>query len=165
MYFKVNCLLFRSRKEEELLKDYHKDIRVKEEQGQKLIFSPAQKKWLVLTPEEMVRQMVVYFLHKDTSISISRMSLEGSMDTGEFKKRYDLLAFDRQGNPLLLAECKTFSRSLSEINMAQLLEYNATILAPYLLLTNGREIWFGKKPNYDIKPISRLTQISSVLSS
>lgn len=126
---------------------------MKEESGQKLIFSPVQKKWLVLTPEEMVRQMVVEFLKDKWSISPNRMKLESVLEVGNYKKRYDILVYDKESKPLLLVECKSFRTELQPASQAQILHYNEQIKVPYLLLSNGRQMQWAERPHYQFEQV------------
>ncbi len=127
---------------------------MKEDSGRRWIFSPVQKKWLLLTPEELVRQLVILFIQDRFAISPVRMKMESTVSVGTFMKRYDLLVFDKEANPLLLVESKSFSTDVKPEHHAQILQYNETLRVPFLLLTNGLELWFAKEPNYLFMKIS-----------
>lgn len=138
-----------------MLREYHKDIKVKEVSGQKMIFSPVQKKWLVLTPEEMVRQMMTSFITDQWKISTNRMKMESVVQIGSYKKRYDILVYDKESKPLVLVECKSFRTELNLANQAQLLQYNENLRVPYLSLTNGREMLFASAPSYHFETVTK----------
>jgi hypothetical protein len=53
--------------------------------------------------------------------------------------RADLVVYDRQGSPLLLAECKEPSVNISQDTFDQIARYNRALRARYLLISNGLE--------------------------
>lgn len=106
--------------------------------GERLaIFDPLRKKYISLTPEEWVRQHVIRYLLEAKGYPGGLLSVEGSITLFRTVKRYDLAAFDRKGNPLLVVECKSPDVPINEKVVDQVIRYNITLNAPYLLITNG----------------------------
>lgn len=101
------------------------------------IFDLVRKKWLVLTPEEWVRQHVVNFLNSDLGYPIGLMQLEKGIRVNGLLKRTDLQVADNSGNPLLLVECKEPRVSISQQVFDQIARYNMTLKVPFLLVSNG----------------------------
>lgn len=110
---------------------------LKTQGGIELIFCPLRKRWLVLTPEEWVRQNFILFLVHQRKFPVSLIAAERKIRVGELDKRFDLLIFDRKGNPFIIIECKEMGVDLSESVLRQVLTYNMKLQAPYLLVTNG----------------------------
>jgi hypothetical protein len=115
------------------------NLKWKEEGGQRLVFDPIRKKWLVLTPEEWVRQHVLHYLLLVKGYPKAYIAAEKNMQLGELKKRFDLLVYDRDHQPWLMVECKAMDIQLSETVLHQILRYNLAIPVPYLVITNGAQ--------------------------
>ena len=82
------------------------DFRLRERGDQLEIFDPVRKKFLLLTPEEWVRQHVVAHLNDKIEIPHHLMEVEKEFKLNELSKRADILIRGRDGNPLFLVECK-----------------------------------------------------------
>jgi len=96
-----------------------------------------RKKWLLLTPEEWVRQHVVHWLLTQTRFPDKLISIERGL-RGRSGGRTDVLGHDREGRVLLLVECKAATESISERTVLQALRYNSELAARFIWLTNGR---------------------------
>jgi len=113
-----------------------------------LIWDPIRQQNLVLTPEEHVRQCLIRFLREERGFPRALFSIEKGLTYSERKKRYDLLVYDREAQPLLAMECKAPDIPLDEKAARQLAVYNSKIGAPFLLLTNGMlYLFFSKNSN------------------
>ncbi|GAA4299670.1 type I restriction enzyme HsdR N-terminal domain-containing protein [Nibribacter koreensis] len=113
------------------------DYKLKDSGGKTCIYDIVRKKWLVLTPEEWVRQHVVHFLHLHLQYPLGLMGLERGTTYNTLQKRTDLCVFDQQGAPLLLVECKAPYIPLTTTTVQQVAVYNQTVKAPYLFISNG----------------------------
>lgn len=106
--------------------------------GEKLeIFDPIRKKFLVLTPEEWVRQHFVNFLVHHHHYPKSLIKLEGGLKYNSISKRSDIVVYDRRGTPFMLVECKANDVKLTQKVLEQISVYNLKIGAPYQVITNG----------------------------
>ena len=101
------------------------------------VYDPIRKKDIILQPEEWVRQHVILYLAKYKSFPINLMTEELSVNYGKLKKRIDLLIYDINLKPLMLAEFKSYNIALSNETFLQAAVYNRIIKAPYLLISNG----------------------------
>ncbi|MEO8823927.1 MAG: type I restriction enzyme HsdR N-terminal domain-containing protein [Ginsengibacter sp.] len=110
--------------------------KLRDNSGIKEIFDPIRKKWLVLTPEEWVRQNIICFLLQQ-NVPSSLISVEKEIKLGELRKRYDIVVYNRQTIPWMIIECKEMKVALSEKTMEQILRYHISIPAKYLIITNG----------------------------
>jgi hypothetical protein len=59
-------------------------------------------------------------------------------------KRFDILIYDKQSNPFILIEVKSFEIELNHKTIMQIAEYNQILKAPLLLLSNGRKTYCVK---------------------
>jgi predicted type IV restriction endonuclease len=110
---------------------------LRKDQGKVWIFDMIRKKYVVLTPEEWVRQHFVHYLINDLKYPRSLFRLEGALTYNSLPKRSDILIRDRQGKPWMLIECKSPSIKLTQRAFNQIAVYNMTIGATFLAVTNG----------------------------
>jgi|APGre2960657505_1045072.scaffolds.fasta_scaffold43507_2 hypothetical protein len=113
------------------------DVRLKKIAEKTYIFDGVRKKWLVLTPEEWVRQHVINYLIVFIKISTSSISLEKEFNLNGIKKRYDIVVFDKQLKPTIIIECKAPYVELNTEVLEQALRYNLIIKSKLLMITNG----------------------------
>jgi hypothetical protein len=111
--------------------------KIKQQVGVNEIFDVIRKKWLVLTPEEWVRQNILQFLLLKKSYPASLVAVEKEIKLGELKKRCDVVVYNRQSRPWMIIECKEMNVALSQKTMEQILRYHITLPAKYLVITNG----------------------------
>ena len=112
-------------------------VRHKEEEGQNLLWDPCRKKWLVATPEEWVRQHAICYLHL-LGYSFTLMETESGLRTGFKEKRSDALIYKNTA-PYILVECKAPSVKIDQKVFNQAFNYNQSLKAKYLYLTNGKQ--------------------------
>ena len=113
------------------------DYKLKKVEGKVWIFDVIRKKYIVLTPEEWVRQHFIHYLLSELKYPKSLLKVEGGLTYNQLHKRSDILVFDREGKPWMLIECKSPSLKLSDLTMHQAAAYNASLKAKYLTITNG----------------------------
>ena len=106
------------------------------------MFDPVRRKEVAHTPEEEVRRTLVAHLHTVCGAPYHLMSCEYVLKAGRKKYRADIVLFDKQGQPLLLAECKAPSIPIDRSVFEQIVTYNRVLKVPYLLLTNGIDTFF-----------------------
>ena len=115
------------------------DFNIKESAGKTVIFDIIRKKYIVLTPEEWVRQHFVNYLIAHLGYSKPLIAVEQGMKYNSLLKRTDIIVFDRTGTPLVLVECKEPGHRLNQKVMEQAMMYNKTLKAPYIIVSNGIE--------------------------
>ena len=103
------------------------------------IWDMARKQWVKFTPEEYVRQHAIHFLHADLKFPLSLMAVEKSVVFNTMSRRPDLILFDKQARPFLIAEFKSPEVKLSRETLEQALRYHSVLGASYLFLSNGHE--------------------------
>jgi hypothetical protein len=113
------------------------DFKIKKSEGKVWIFDGVRKKFVVLTPEEWVRQHFIHFLIDRQFYPKSLFRIESGLSYNKLQKRSDILLYDRKGKPWLLVECKSPSIKLTQKAFNQVAIYNMTIGAKYLAVTNG----------------------------
>lgn len=113
------------------------EFKTRVEKGIKYIFDPFRSKYLVLSPEENVRQHFARYLIEELSYPATLMMSEHSLTLNKMNKRCDLIVFDRSGNPLVLVECKAPEVKISQSVFDQVARYNQVFKVSYLMVSNG----------------------------
>ncbi len=116
-------------------------IKTKTENGITYVYDIIRRKYLVLTPEEKVRQTFLHFLISELGFSRNLIRTELGTQYHALNKRTDLLIFDKTGQPYMLVECKAADVKISDKVVEQASRYNLTLQAPYLCVTNGRNTY------------------------
>lgn len=106
------------------------------------IFDPIRKKWLIITPEERVRQTFILFLLNKKEIPASHISVEHAITVNGLTKRYDIVVFDNDKKPLMVIECKAPEVPITQSVIEQAGRYNKTLHAPIIGVTNGITQYF-----------------------
>ncbi|MEJ7780640.1 MAG: type I restriction enzyme HsdR N-terminal domain-containing protein [Daejeonella sp.] len=117
------------------LPDY--PFRLKRENNTSYIFDEIRKKFLVLTPEEWVRQHLIQFLITYKKYPRSLIKLEGGLKLNSLQKRSDILLFNNSGEKIMLVECKAPSVKISQATFDQVARYNFIHRVKYLVVSNG----------------------------
>jgi len=118
--------------------DYLKTrFKIKKEDGTEYIFDPFRKRWLVLTPEEWVRQNILQYIVEVKNYPVSLIAIEKEIYLGELKKRCDIVIYNRQALPWMIIECKEMNETINAKVLDQILRYHVTLPATYLVITNG----------------------------
>lgn len=124
-------------------------FRFKSENDNEMIFDELRKSWLRLTPEEWVRQNFVQFL-VSKKYPAALIALEKKIMVGEMMKRFDILVFDRQHEPLMMVECKAMNVVLGEEVLRQVLRYHVAVPVSFLVITNGTYCMAFKKEEREL---------------
>ena len=117
-------------------------FRFKNSENKVSIFDEIRKKFILLTPEEWVRQHVVQFLLQDKKYPKSYINVEKLIKINELSKRYDGVVFQPNGEIFLLIECKAPEVPISQQTFDQIARYNLVLKAKYLMVTNGLNHYF-----------------------
>ena len=112
-----------------------------DQQGRTLIFDSVRNKFLVNTPEEWVRQNTVKYFNEELGYPKSLIALEKSFQLHRRIKRTDIVVHDQNGQPQILVECKRPSVKITQATFDQAFRYNIILKVPYLVITNGEELY------------------------
>ena len=117
-------------------------FRFKNSENKTAIFDEIRKKFVILTPEEWVRQHVVHFLMEEKNYPKSLINVEKLLKVNGMTRRYDAVVFKTDGSILILVECKAPHITISQETFDQIARYNLTMNAQYLMITNGENHYF-----------------------
>ncbi len=106
------------------------------------IFDGVRKRFLLLTPEEWVRQHCINFLLKQLNIPKSFINVEKEVKVNGLSKRYDIITFNQDGSVYLIVECKAPNVKITQDTFDQIARYNLTLKATYLMVTNGLQHYY-----------------------
>jgi hypothetical protein len=132
------------------------DFRIKKEGGKEFIFDRLRKKWLLLTPEEWVRQNFIHYLIKVKNVPASLIAIEKEIQLGELKKRFDILVYDNNHQPWMMIECKAAEIKLDDEVLQQVLRYNISVPVKYIVITNGSYTHAWLKENNGLQPVNEI---------
>lgn len=103
------------------------------------VWDAVRGRWLVLTPEEWVRQHIILHLTEKLGVQPHRIGREVLLAGG---KRADLVVYDRRGEVVMVVECKAQSVTLGGDVLEQVADYNLRLGGVrYLVITNGVELY------------------------
>jgi hypothetical protein len=132
------------------------NFRIKKESNKDWLFDPVRKKWLLLTPEEWVRQNFVHYLIDVMKYPASLIALEKEISLGELKKRFDILVYNTDHQPWMIVECKAETITLNDETLQQALRYNISVPAKFIVITNGSYSFGWQKKEGRLHIISEL---------
>ena len=118
---------------------YRAKLDLRTHAGKRFVFGAIRRREFVLTPEELVRQLLIHYLTEDRRYPLARLAAEKLVRVNGMPKRCDLLLFDEHTLPYMLVECKRAEVELTDAVFAQIARYNLPLRVPYLLVTNGRQ--------------------------
>ena len=117
-------------------------FRFKNSENKVAIFDEIRKKFIILTPEEWVRQHVVRYLLEEKKYPKSYVNVEKIVKINNMSKRYDIVVFNPDGSIFLLVECKAPTVTISQNTFDQIARYNMSLNAIHLMVTNGLNHYF-----------------------
>ena len=118
-------------------------FKIKKENNNNLIFDEIRKKWIVLTPEEWVRQnFIKYLISKNYPKSL--INCEKSFYINGVLKRYDIVVYDINGKVSILVECKSPNINIIKEHFDQVMRYNIELKSEMIIVTNGLNHFYFK---------------------
>ncbi|APY00067.1 type I restriction and modification enzyme subunit R-like protein [Lacinutrix venerupis] len=112
-------------------------FRFKNSENKVSIFDAIRKKFVILQPEEWVRQHCVHYLIEVKGYPKSLINVEKELKINDLKKRYDIVVFNPNGSIHLIVECKAPKIKISQDTFDQVARYNLALKASFLMVTNG----------------------------
>lgn len=137
---------------------YRSQIKTRKAEQKTWIWDFIRQKYLVLLPEELVRQLVLHYLIDDRGYNKNRIGIEKGLKVNGLSKRCDILVYDQQIRPLLLVECKAPEVPLTQSTFEQIARYNLPLQVDFLVVTNGRHTYCCKI-NYEEESFTFLEAI------
>ncbi len=111
-------------------------MKIVEKEGKTYVFDIIRKKYVILTPEEKVRQQIVHWMINDLDYPIAYISIEKSIKLNDRIKRYDIVVY-KSSKPWMIVECKSEKVKIKQETFEQIGVYNMALKVPYLFISNG----------------------------
>ena len=112
-------------------------FRIKQENAKQLIFDKIRKKFIVLTPEEWVRQNFIEYLKNEKKYPAALMAVKKQVIVNGKQRRFDLLIYSRKGQPRLIAEFKSPDVKITQETFDQVVRYNMALCVEKVIVSNG----------------------------
>ncbi len=131
---------------------------------QETVYDPLRRKEVALTPEERVRQWFIGVLKEEMGVPMHMMMSEVSLTLPSGKpQRADLVVWNRDGNPLVIVECKRPDVTVDGKVTAQALRYNNVLNVRYIIVTSGVATYVFEKAGDRFEPRKALPEWSAML--
>ncbi|MFC2103977.1 type I restriction enzyme HsdR N-terminal domain-containing protein [Bacteroidota bacterium] len=124
----------------------------------KYIFDFIRKKFVILTPEEWVRQNFLRYLVDEKKYPASLIAVEKEFKINKLPKRGDAVVYNRKGEPFLILEFKAPEVKVDQKVFDQIARYNMKYKVDYLFVSNGME-HFCCKIDYKINKYVFLKEV------
>ena len=105
------------------------------------VFDPIRKIYCALTPEEEVRQKMLYYLVEQKKYPAGLIAVEYSIKVNGLPKRCDIVVFNKDAKPKMIVECKAELVPITQKVLDQAIRYYSGLNAEYLVLTNGKTMF------------------------
>ena len=137
-------------------------FKTEKREGRTYVFDPLRRRQVVLTPEEEVRQKVLYLLVEQLQVPAGLVAVEYSLKVNGMDKRADVVVFGKEGLPLMVVECKAPTVTLTEAVLDQAVRYHSALKPNYLLLTNGTSMYCFKAEGQGLRSMDHLPGFSEM---
>ena len=124
-----------------------KEFRITLQNGKRVIWDLIRKKYVILSPEEWVRQNIIVYLIEELDYPKSLFKIESGLSYHRKQKRSDIVVCSSDGSPFLLVECKAPSIHINQKVIDQAAVYNKSIQAEFIAISNGinHYVWLLNK--------------------
>jgi len=112
-------------------------FRFKNKENKISIFDVIRKRFVILQPEEWVRQHCIHYLIDYKGYPKSLINIEKELIINSLRKRYDIVIFNSDGSIHLIVECKAPTININQNVFDQIALYNLSLNANYLMISNG----------------------------
>ena len=112
-------------------------FRFKNSENKISIFDNIRKKFVILQPEEWVRQHCVQYFISNKGYPKYLINVEKELIVNSLRKRYDIVVYNSNGSIHLIVECKSPKIVINQDAFDQIARYNLELNATYLMVTNG----------------------------
>ena len=140
-------------------------FKTRESEGKPQVFDPLRRRFVALTPEEEVRQKVLYLLVEQLHVPAGLVAVEYSVKVNGLDKRADAVVFGTEGRPLMIVECKAPSVALTQSVLEQALRYHSALRPQFLFFSNGATTYCLKVEGRAVHPMDHLPEFSEMTAA
>lgn len=131
-------------------------FKTRTQEGKTQVFDPLRRRYCALTPEEEVRQKVLYLLVEHLGVPQGLLAVEYSIKVNGLDKRCDAVVFGREAEPLMIVECKAASVQLTQKTLDQAVRYYSALHPKFLMLYNGENCYCFNTENGSLNAMDHL---------
>ena len=131
-------------------------------EGRTQVFDPLRRRFVALTPEEEIRQKVLYLLVEHLHVPAGLVAVEYSVKVNGLDKRVDAVVFGTEGHPLMVVECKAPNVALTQAVLEQALRYHSALQPRFLLLSNGAATYCLKVKRGSVQAMDHLPDFAEM---
>ena len=113
-------------------------MNIRTQNGKQYVLCAWRRKYVRLTPEELVRQTTLQLLEDEYGFPHGLIGVEIPIEVAGLKKRCDAIVYNQQMQPLMLLEFKAPTVPLTQEVFDQAAIYNRQLQVPLLMLCNGQ---------------------------
>ena len=114
------------------------EANIRKQNGMVKILDILRQKFVVLTPEEWVRQHFVHFLIEQKGYSKTLMANEVAVTLNGMSRRCDTVVYRQEGmKPLMIVEYKRPDVEITQRVFEQICRYNMVLEVEWLVVSNG----------------------------
>lgn len=119
------------------------DLKTRSVAGATQVYDPVRRRWVALTPEEHVRQLLLAHLLGPMGYPSSLIAVERGLPFGHTTLRFDMVIYHRDTHqPWMLVECKAPAEPVTDAVLHQLLQYHSKLPGcRYWLVSNGHQTY------------------------
>ena len=132
--------------------------KLKKTDGEIYIFDQIRKRYLLLTPEEWVRQSFLNYLIHHKGYPLSLMENEAMIKLNNMTRRCDTVVYNNHLQPLAIVEYKRPDVTINQQVFDQIVRYNIVLRVDYLIVSNGLE-HFCCKMDYETQKYRFLEEV------
>lgn len=139
-------------------------FKINKEGGRLQIFDALRRKFLVLTPEEWVRQHVIRYLIEEKGYPPLLIAIEKSITINGLKRRCDIICYNSKKEVMLVVECKAPEVNITQETFDQVVKYHLSIGTKSILVTNGKKhfVCLIENSNYNLlKSVPHFSDLSN----
>ena len=113
-------------------------MNIRTQNGKQYVLCVWRRRFVRLTPEELVRQTTLQLLVDEYGYSHNLIAVEVPITVAGKAKRCDAIVYNHQMQPVMLIEFKAPTVPLTQEVFDQAAIYNRHLQVPYLMLCNGQ---------------------------
>ena len=114
-------------------------MNIRTQNGKQYVLCAWRRRFVRLTPEELVRQTTLQLLVDEYGYSHNLIAVEVPIRVAGKPKRCDAIVYNQQMQPLMLLEFKAPIVPITQEVFDQAAIYNRHLHVPYLMLSNGKD--------------------------
>jgi len=120
------------------------ELKIITKDGKEYVLDIVRKKYLVLTPEEWVRQNLLMYLIEEKKYPKNLIRIEQKLEGKHQFFRADVIIYDKTGKARMIIECKAENVKITQDVFEQISKYNLQFKVDYLLVSNGKQNYICK---------------------